>query len=114
MRQNSFAGAMNFAGDFEFEINLASADLAAWLEESGTEYLDYTIVEFGDTNITAGELAEMLKTGDGVMAELIEEDFANGKITLRLSAAAVPEPAVISSILGALALGCAILRGRRK
>ena len=109
-----FAGAMNFAGDFEFEINLASADLAAWLEESGAEYLDYTIVEFGDTNITAGELAEMLKTCDGVMAELIEEDFANGKIALRLSAAAVPEPAVISSILGALALGCAILRGRRK
>ena len=109
-----FAGAMNFAGDFEFEINLASADLEAWLEESGAEYLDYTIVEFGDTNITAGELAEMLKTCDGVMAELIEEDFANGKIALRLSAAAVPEPAVISSILGALALGCAILRGRRK
>lgn len=109
-----FDGAMNVMGNFEFELNLSSADFGAWLETAGLEYMDYTIVEFSETNVSAGELAEMLSMDGGIKAEILEDDFADGKLTLRLELAQVPEPAAFAAIFGAFALGCLVLRGRRK
>ena len=108
-----FDGAMNFAGNFEFELNLSSADFGAWLEEAGVEYMDYTIVEFSETNVSAGKLAEMLSMDGGIKAEILEDDFADGKLTLRLELAQVPEPAAFAAVMGAAVLIAAARRKRK-
>lgn len=108
-----FDGAMNFSGNFEFELNLSSADFGAWLEEAGFEYMDYTIVEFSETNVSAGELAEMLSMDGGIKAEILEDDFADGKLTLRLELAQVPEPAAFAAAMGAAVLIAAARRKRK-
>lgn len=108
-----FENEMYIAGNFALELNIFSSDLGAWLEVSGVEYIDYTILEFGSTNIAVGEVMDMLKVADaGVGVELLEEDFASGLLTLRLSLAAVPEPAAAAAILGASALAFAARRRR--
>lgn len=108
-----FDGAMNVMGNFEFELNLSSADFGAWLEAAGLEYMDYTIVEFSDTNVSAGELAEMLSMDGGIKAEILEDDFADGKLTLRLELAQVPEPAAFAAAMGAAVLIAAARRKRK-
>ena len=108
-----FDGAMNVMENFEFELNLSSADFGAWLEEAGLEYMDYTIVEFSDTNVSAGELAEMLSMDGGIKAEILEDDFADGKLTLRLELAQVPEPAAFAAAMGAAVLIAAARRKRK-
>lgn len=108
-----FDGAMNVMGNFEFELNLSSADFGEWLEAAGLEYMDYTIVEFSDTNVSAGELAEMLSMDGGIKAEILEDDFADGKLTLRLELAQVPEPAAFAAAMGAAVLIAAARRKRK-
>ena len=108
-----FDGAMNVMGNFEFELNLSSADFGAWLEAAGLEYMDYTIVEFSETNVSAGELAEMLSMDGGIKAEILEDDFADGKLTLRLELAQVPEPAAFAAAMGAAVLIAAARRKRK-
>ena len=108
-----FDGAMNVMGNFEFELNLSSADFGAWLETAGLEYMDYTIVEFSETNVSAGELAEMLSMDGGIKAEILEDDFADGKLTLRLELAQVPEPAAFAAAMGAAVLIAAARRKRK-
>lgn len=108
-----FDGRMNVMGNFEFELNLSSADFGAWLEEAGLEYMDYTIVEFSETNVSAGELAEMLSMDGGIKAEILEDDFADGKLTLRLELAQVPEPAAFAAAMGAAVLIAAARRKRK-
>lgn len=108
-----FDGAMNVMGNFEFELNLSSADFGEWLEAAGLEYMDYTIVEFSDTNVSAGELAEMLRMDGGIKAEILEDDFADGKLTLRLELAQVPEPAAFAAAMGAAVLIAAARRKRK-
>lgn len=108
-----FDGAMNVMGNFEFELNLSSADFGAWLETAGLEYMDYTIVEFSETNVSAGELAEMLSMDGGIKAEILEDDFADGKLTLRLELAQVPEPAAFAAVMGAAVLIAAARRKRK-
>lgn len=108
-----FDGAMNVMENFEFELNLSSADFGAWLEDAGLEYMDYTIVEFSETNVSAGELAEMLSMDGGIKAEILEDDFADGKLTLRLELAQVPEPAAFAAAMGAAVLIAAARRKRK-
>lgn len=108
-----FDGVMNVMGNFEFELNLSSADFGAWLKTAGLEYMDYTIVEFSETNVSAGELAEMLSMDGGIKAEILEDDFADGKLTLRLELAQVPEPAAFAAAMGAAVLIAAARRKRK-
>lgn len=108
-----FDGAMNVMGNFEFELNLSSADFGAWLKTAGLEYMDYTIVEFSETNVSAAELAEMLSMDGGIKAEILEDDFADGKLTLRLELAQVPEPAAFAAAMGAAVLIAAARRKRK-
>ena len=105
----------NGTGSAFFELNVSSYDLGAWLEASDAQYMDFTILEFGSTNIASKSVAEMLKLSEGVNAEVVEGDFADGKLTLRLSLAQVPEPAAAAALAGAFSLVFAMgFTGRRR
>lgn len=105
----------NGTGSAFFELNVSSYDLGAWLEASDAQYMDFTILEFGSANIASKSVAEMLKLSEGVNAEVVEGDFADGKLTLRLSLAQVPEPAAAAAFAGALSLVFAMgFTGRRR
>lgn len=105
----------NGTGSAFFELNVSSYDLGAWLEASDAQYMDFTILEFGSTNIASNSVAEMLKVSEGVKAEVIEGDFADGKLSLRLSLAQVPEPAAAAALAGTLSLVFAAgFTGRRR
>lgn len=105
----------NGTGSAFFELNVSSYDLGAWLEASDAQYMDFTILEFGSTNIASNSVAEMLKVSEGVKAEVIEGDFADGKLSLRLGLAQVPEPAAAAALAGTLSLVFAAgFTGRRR
>ena len=53
----------------------------------------------------------MLSHDVEINAQILEGDFANGLLTVRLSM--VPEPATVAAILGAIALAIAIRRKAR-
>ena len=74
--------------------------------------MDFTILEFGSTNVNAGEVMDMVGLESGVFAELLADDFANGKLTLRLTT--VPEPAWTAAIFALFAVAAAVVRLRRK
>ena len=89
-------------------------DIKSWLEEG--EVLDaLTIITFDSTNLTAEDIANIkVDAGEGLDAILsaIEENGniigIQANITL-----AVPEPATVAGIFGALALAFAIYRRRK-
>ena len=54
---------------------------------------------------------EMLSHDGEINAQILEGDFANGLLTVRLGL--VPEPAILAAILGATALAFAIRRRAR-
>lgn len=93
-------------------LNVSAEDLDIWLDTSGLEYMDFTILEFGSTNVNAGEVMDMVGLESGVFAELLADDFANGKLTLRLTT--VPEPAWTAAIFALFAVAAAVVRLRRK
>ena len=89
-------------------------DIKAWLE-SGEALDALTIITFDSTNLTAEDIANLnVDAGEGLNAILsaIEENGniigIQAEITL-----AVPEPATVAGIFGALALAFAIYRRRK-
>lgn len=83
-------------------------DLAAWLDTKGGEQ-EFSIISFGSTDLTAADIvAKSLVEGVNIKSL---EVTANG-ITVTLTTA-VPEPATIAAILGALALAVAAIRRRK-
>ena len=83
-------------------------DLAAWLDTKGGEQ-EFSIISFGSTDLTAADIvAKSLVEGVNIKSL---EVTANG-ITVTLTTA-VPEPATIAAILGALALAAAVIRRRK-
>ena len=89
-------------------------DIKAWLE-SGDTIDPFTILEFESTNLSAEQIANLnVDAGEGLSAILsaIEENGniigIQAEITL-----AVPEPATVAGIFGALALAFAIYRRRK-
>lgn len=84
-------------------------DLASWLDTKGGEQ-EFSIISFGSTDLTAADIvAKSLVEGVNIKSL---EVTANG-ITVTLTTAAVPEPATIAAILGALALAVAAIRRRK-
>lgn len=84
-------------------------DLASWLDTKGGEQ-EFSIISFGSTDLTAADIvAKSLVEGVNIKSL---EVTANG-ITVTLTTAAVPEPATIAAILGALALVVAAVRRRK-
>lgn len=84
-------------------------DLASWLDSNGGEQA-FSIISFGSTDLTAADIVAKSLVG-GVNIKSLELT-ANG-ITVTLTTAAVPEPATIAAILGALALVVAAVRRRK-
>ncbi len=89
-------------------------DIKAWLE-SGDTIDAFTIITFEGTNLTSEQIANLnVDAGEGLNAILsaIEENGniigIQAEITL-----AVPEPATVAGIFGALALAFAIYRRRK-
>ena len=84
-------------------------DLAAWLDTKGGEQ-DFSIISFGSTDLsTADIVAKSLVSGVNIKSLEVTESG----ISVILTTAAVPEPATVAAILGALALAVAIIRKRR-
>lgn len=83
-------------------------DLASWLDANGGEKA-FSIISFGSTDLTAADIVAKSLVG-GVNIKSLELT-ANG-ITVTLTTA-VPEPATIAAILGALALAVAAVRRRK-
>ena len=63
------------------------------------------------SNLTLEMANEMLSHDGEINAQILEGDFANGLLTVRLSM--VPEPATVAAILGAISLALAIRRRAR-
>ncbi len=120
--QNGEYDVINIAGNFSKasvegaettrNITLGAVDgfdLAAWLDSNGGEQA-FSIISFGSTDLTAADIVAKSLVG-GVNIKSLELT-ANG-ITVTLTTAAVPEPATIAAILGALALAVAAIRRRK-
>lgn len=109
------AGELNVssAADCALVLNVSAIDLGLWLEASEAPYLDYTILSFDaeSSNLTLEMANEMLSHDGEINAQILEGDFANGLLTVRLGL--VPEPAILAAILGATALALAIRRRAR-
>lgn len=109
------AGELNVSSpaDCALVLNVSAIDLGLWLEASKASYLDYTILSFDaeSSNLTLEMANEMLSHDVEINAQILEGDFANGLLTVRLSM--VPEPATVAAILGAIALALAIRRKAR-
>ena len=109
------AGELNVssAADCALVLNVSAIDLGLWLEASEAPYLDYTILSFDaeSSNLTLEMANEMLSHDGEINAQILEGDFANGLLTVRLGL--VPEPAILAAILGATALAFAIRRRAR-
>lgn len=109
------AGELNVSSpaDCALVLNVSAIDLGLWLEASEASYLDYTILSFDaeSSNLTLEMANEMLSHDGEINAQILEGDFANGLLTVRLSM--VPEPATVAAILGAIALAIAIRRKAR-
>lgn len=119
--QNGEYDVINIAGNFSKasvegaettrNITLGAVDgfdLAAWLDSNGGEQA-FSIISFGSTDLTAADIVAKSLVG-GVNIKSLELT-ANG-ITVTLTTA-VPEPATIAAILGALALAVAAVRRRK-
>lgn len=109
------AGELNVSSpaDCALVLNVSAMDLGLWLEASEASYLDYTILSFNpeSSNLTLEMANEMLSHDGEINAQILEGDFANGLLTVRLGM--VPEPATVAAILGATALVFAIRRRPR-
>ena len=62
----------------------------------------------GSSNLTADMVSEMLSHDEKINVQVLDGDFANGLLTVRLGM--VPEPAAVAAALGAIALAFAIRR----
>lgn len=83
-------------------------DLAAWLDSNGGEQ-EFSIIRFGATDLTAADIvAKSLVEGVNIKSLKVTAK----RITVTLTTA-VPEPATIAAILGALALAVAAVRRRK-
>ena len=83
-------------------------DLAAWLDTNGGEKA-FSIINYLSTDLTAADIvAKSLVKGVNIKSIEVNED---GIIVILTTA--VPEPATIAAILGALALAVAAVRRRK-
>lgn len=98
------------ASDCALALNVSAIDLGMWLEAAEVSYLDYTILSFNadSSNLTADMVSEMLSHDEKINVQVLDGDFANGLLTVRLGM--VPEPAAVAAALGAIALAFAIRR----
>lgn len=105
----ALSGALSKSGLGDLKLELAFADgVAEMFEGLGEDLnLDYTLISY-DSNegVAAGDVSIIAPSG-------FKYTLNFGENALTLNVSAVPEPATVAAILGALALGLAIYRRRK-
>ena len=102
----SLSGALSKSGSGDLKLELVFADgVAQMFEELGEDLnAEYTLISY-DSNegVAAGDVSIIAPSG-------FKYTLNFGENALTLNVSAVPEPATVAAILGALALGLALYR----
>ena len=105
----SLSGALSKSGSGDLKLELVFADGVAQMFEDLGEDLnaEYTLISY-DSNegVAAGDVSIIAPSG-------FKYTLNFGENALTLNVSAVPEPATVAAILGALALGLALHRRRK-
>ncbi len=105
----SLSGALSKSGSGDLKLELVFADGVAQMFEDLGEDLnaEYTLISY-DSNegVAAGDVSIIAPSG-------FKYTLNFGENALTLNVSAVPEPATVAAILGALALGLAVYRRRK-
>ena len=105
----SLSGALSKSGSGDLKLELVFADGVAQMFEDLGEDLnaEYTLISY-DSNegVAAGDVSIIAPSG-------FKYTLNFGENALTLNVSAVPEPATVAAILGALALGLALYRRRK-
>lgn len=105
----ALSGALSKSGSGTSKLELVFADgVAEMFEELGEDLdLDYTLISYGtNKGVAAGDVSVIAPSG-------FKYTLNFGENALTLNVSAVPEPATVAAILGALALGLALYRRRK-
>ena len=105
----ALSGALSKSGSGDLKLELVFADgVAQMFEELGEDLnLDYTLISYGtNEGVAAGDVSVIAPSG-------FKYTLNFGENALTLNVSAVPEPATVATILGALALGLAVYRRRK-
>lgn len=105
----ALSGALSKSGSGDLKLELVFADgVAQMFEELGEDLnLDYTLISYGtNEGVAAGDVSVIAPSG-------FKYTLNFGENALTLNVSAVPEPATVATILGALALGLTVYRRRK-
>ena len=103
-------GTVNVSSDFAFIVNMTKADFDSLLGEGETS-LQYNIISF--TTEGSSFDATTVICSDSQLKGTIDLIDVAGTTSVMLTIAAVPEPATVAAILGAVALAFATYRRRK-
>lgn len=105
----ALSGALSKSGSGDLKLELVFADgVAQMFEELGEDLnAEYTLISYGtNEGVAAGDVSVIAPSG-------FKYTLNFGENALTLNVSAVPEPATVATILGALALGLAVYRRRK-
>ena len=105
----SLSGALSKSGSGDLKLELVFADGVAQMFEDLGEDLnaEYTLISYdSNAGVAAGDVSIIAPSG-------FKYTLNFGENALTLNVSAVPEPATVAAILGALALGLALYRRRK-
>lgn len=105
----ALSGALSKSGSGDLKLELVFADgVAQMFEELGEDLnAEYTLISYGtNEGVAAGDVSVIAPSG-------FKYTLNFGENALTLNVSAVPEPAIVAAILGALALGLALYRRRK-
>lgn len=105
----ALSGALSKSGSGDLKLELVFADgVAQMFEELGEDLnAEYTLISYGtNEGVAAGDVSVIAPSG-------FKYTLNFGENALTLNVSAVPEPAIVAAILGALALGLAVYRRRK-
>ena len=105
----ALSGALSKSGSGDLKLELVFADgVAEMFEGLGEDLnLDYTLISYGtNEGVAAGDVSVIAPSG-------FKYTLNFGENALTLNVSAVPEPATVATILGALALGLTVYRRRK-
>lgn len=103
-------GTANVSSDFAFIVNMTKADFDSFLGEGETS-LQYNIISF-TTEDSSFDATTVICSDSQLKGKIDLVDIA-GTTSVMLTIAAVPEPATVAAILGAVVLAFAAYRRRK-
>ena len=105
----ALSGALSKSGSGDLKLELVFADgVAQMFEELGEDLnAEYTLISYGtNEGVAMGDVSVIAPSG-------FKYTLNFGENALTLNVSAVPEPATVAAVLGALALGLAVYRRRK-